>query len=220
MASRGFLVRGADAAPHEPAFTWLTRPLIALGIVGFCALMAEGSIGDWSALYMRHSLGASPGLAAAGYATFTLTMTIGRLTGDRVTVWLGPVALVRLGGMLVAAGLGATLALGQPVMALVGFALVGFALANIVPILFSAAGRTPHLAAGPAIAAVSTTSFVGFLVGPPTIGVTADHLTLRGGLGLVVGLGVLIALLAPAVGRATIAPEALEPRPAATHELA
>jgi MFS family permease len=220
VASRAFLVRGTDAAPQGPAVAWLTRPLIALGIVGFCALMAEGAIGDWSALYMRQVLGAGPGLAAAAYATFTLTMTIGRLTGDRVTARLGPAALVRLGGVLLAAGLGAALALGQPAIALVGFAQIGFALANIVPILFSAAGRTPHLPAGPAIAAVSSASFVGFLVGPPAIGVTANHLTLRGGLGLVVGLGVLIALLAPAVGRATSAPAALEPRRAAIHELA
>lgn len=200
VATRLLLPRDGNAAPAGPTFARLTRPLIGLGIVGFCALVAEGSIGDWSALYLRRVLGADPGLAAAGYATFTLTMTIGRLTGDRVTAWLGPVRLVRLGGALLAVGLGAALIIGQTAATLVGFALVGFALANIVPILFSAAGRTTGLAAGPAIAAVSTASFLGFLVGPPVIGVTANHVTLRGGLGLVAALGVLIAVLAGAVG--------------------
>jgi len=209
VATRSFLPKGVDAASHGPAFARITRPLIALGIVGFCALMAEGSIGDWSALYLRHVLGAGPALAAAGYATFTLTMTIGRLTGDRVTAHLGPVILVRLGGAVLAAGLGLALIGGQTAAALVGFALAGIALANIVPILFSAAGRTPHLAAGPAIAAVSTASFVGFLIGPPAIGITADHLTLRGGLAIVAGLGVLMAVLAPAVGRGNPASAAL-----------
>lgn len=202
IATRFMLPHGVDAAPRGPAFARLTRPLIGLGIVGFCALVAEGSIGDWSALYLRHSLGVDAGLAAAGYATFALTMTVGRLSGARVTARLGPVALVRWGGALLALGIGAALVFGQVAAALVGFALAGFALANIVPILFSAAGRTPGLAPGPAIAAASTASFLGFLAGPPAIGVTADHVTLRGGLGIVVGLGILIALLAPAVGRA------------------
>ncbi|HWE63554.1 MAG TPA: MFS transporter [Chloroflexota bacterium] len=219
-ATRSFLPRAEDASAHGPAFARLTPPLIWLGIVGFGALMAEGSIGDWSALYLRRILGASPGLAAAGYATFTLTMTIGRLTGDRLTAYLGPVRLVRLGGALLAVGLGGALLLDHIAATLAGFALIGFALANIVPILFSAAGRTPHLAPGPAIAAVSTASFVGFLVGPPVIGVTADHVTLRGGLAIVAGLGILIAILAPAVGRAAAGSQTVDPESTALNELA
>ena len=128
-------------------------------------------------------------------------MAAGRLTGDYVTARLGPVALVRAGGALVAAGLGAALIIGQTAATIVGFGLVGVGLASIVPILFSVAGRTLHMAPGPAIAAVTTASYLGFLAGPPAIGVTADHLTLRGALGIVAGLGALIALLAPAVGR-------------------
>ena len=135
-----------------------------------------------------------------------LTMTLGRLTGDRVTARLGPVALVRWDGVLLAAGLGTVLSLGHVLTSLVGFALVGVALANVVLLLFSAAGRVPHMATGPALAAVSTASFAGFLVGPPATGLTADHITLRGGLGIVVGLGVLIALLAPVVKPADPAP--------------
>jgi len=201
VAARALLPPGVDVAGHGPSVARLTRPLLGLGVVGFCALIAEGSMADWSALYLRRGLGAGPALAAAGYAAFTLTMAAGRLTGDYVTARLGPVALVRASGALVAAGLGAALIIGQTAATIVGFGLVGVGLANIVPILFSAAGRTPHMAPGPAIAAVTTASYLGFLAGPPAIGVTADHLTLRGALGIVAGLGALIALLAPAVGR-------------------
>lgn len=220
IATRSFLPRGVDATEHGPAFARISRPLIGLGIVGFCALMAEGSIGDWSALYLKHNLGAGPALAAAGYATFTLTMTVGRLTGDWVTARLGPVPLMRGGGLLLAAGLGAALLLNQTVGALIGFALAGIALANMVPILFSAAGRTPHLAPGPAIAAISTASFAGFLVGPPAIGATADRLTLRGGLAIVALLGLLVAVLAPTVGRAGQPAEAVDPAGVPIRELA
>ncbi len=210
LAARLLLPRGVDAAPEGPTFARLTRPLLALGILGICAYMAEGAIGDWSAVYLRRDLGADAGLAAAGYAAFTLTMTVGRLTGDRVTARLGPVAMVRLGGALLAVGLALALALDQTAAALVGFALIGCALANIVPIVFSAAGRTPHMAPGTAIAAVGTAIYLGYLLGPPLIGVTADHITLRGGLGIVAGLGVVIVLLAPAVAHGAAAEAAAQ----------
>ena len=184
---------------HGPAFARLPRALIGLGIVGFCSLVAEGSIGDWSAIFLRRFLGADAALGAAGYAAFAATMTVGRLTGDRVTARLGPVITVRIGGILLAVGLGTVLVVGQPIAALVGFGLVGFGLANIVPILFSAAGRSPHMAPGPAIAAISTASYLGFLAGPPAIGFTADHITLRGALLIVVAFGIIIAALAGAV---------------------
>jgi predicted MFS family arabinose efflux permease len=203
LAARYLLPDQADTAAPGPTFARLTRPLLALGLIGICAYMAEGAIGDWSAVYLRRSLGVSAGLAAAGYATFTLCMTIGRLGGDYVTARLGPVRLVRVGGAGLAVGLGAALLIGQTAATLVGFTLIGLALANVVPLVFSAAGKVPHLAPGAGIAAVGTAIYLGILLGPPLIGVTADHLTLRGALGLVALLGVAIALLAPAVAPAT-----------------
>lgn len=95
-----------DASKGGPAVACITHPLLGLGIVASCALMAEGSIGDWGALSLRQTVGASPPVASPGYAAFTPTMTAGRLLGDRATAWLGPVRLVRLGGALVAAGAG------------------------------------------------------------------------------------------------------------------
>ncbi len=198
-ATRLLLLHGVDITAEGPTFARLTRPLLGLGAIAFCATMAEGSIGDWSGLYLRHVLGAAPSLAGAGYAAFMLTMTAGRLTGDRVTARLGAVPLARLGGALLAISLGLALVLAQPLAAVLGFALMGVALATIVPIAFSAAGRAPGTAPGAGIAAVSTTGYTGFLAGPPLIGVAADQLPLRGGLVIVVALGVFIAMLAPAL---------------------
>ena len=218
LAARAMLPPGTDARSAGPAFIRPPRQLIWLGVIAFCALMAEGSIGDWSAIYLKHDLGAGPGLAAAGYAVFTLTMTIGRLTGDWVTAHLGPVPITRLGGALLAGGLGTALLVSHMAAALIGFALIGLALANVLPVAYSAAGRTPGLPEGTAIAAVSTTGYLGYLVGPPAIGVTADHLTLRGGLGIAAALGVLIALLAPAVRSANAASAATDIHAAAIPE--
>jgi len=193
-----------EATPPRPVRAALrpTWPLIGLGVIGFCCHVGEGSMGDWTALYLRHVLASPPPFAAAGYAAFALAMAVGRVVGDRLTARLGRVAIVRWGAALAAVGLGSALILAQPVAALVGFALVGLGLANIVPTLLGAAGRLPGVAPGPAIAAVTTASYAGFLVGPPLIGVIADVVGLARALGLVVLFSVAVAALAGLVGRA------------------
>lgn len=87
-------------------------------------------------------------------------------------------------------------------MALVGFAGVGLGLSIIVPLLFSAAARSREMASGTALAAVSTLGYLGFLAGPPLLGVVAQHTTIGVTLWIVVALCVGIALLAGAAGAA------------------
>lgn len=207
LASRRLLPSGADIASQGLAFAVPTGSLLGLGVVAFCSMLGEGAIADWSAVYLRKTLETGPGLAAAGYAVFSLAMAVCRLTGDWLTQRLGPVAMVRLGGTVAATGLGLSLVIAQPVAALVGFACVGVGLSSIVPIAISAAGSTPGMVPGLAIAAVTTTGYFGFLSGPPLIGFAAELLTLRGGLGIVVVLSATIAILARTVSRAIGAEE-------------
>ena len=155
---------------------------------------------DWSAVYLSTALQTGPGLAAAGYAAFSLTMTTGRLFGDRLAEALGPATMVRLGGTVAAVGLAAGLLVATPAAALIGFAGVGLGLSVIFPTALGAAGRDGG-GAGPAIAAVSTAGYLGFLVGPPTIGLAAEWTSLGVALSLVVLLCAAVAILAGAVGR-------------------
>ena len=182
-----------------PAFAAPSRVLLALGVVAFCSMLGEGAMADWSAVYLRSGLGASAGFAAAGFAAFSLTMALGRLFGDWLTLRLGPVVVVRAGGTLAALGLAAALLVNAPFAGVVGFACVGAGLSCVVPNVFSAAGRAPGMAPGAGIAAVSSTGYFGFLVGPPVIGLISARVTLRGGLGIVVLLCAVMALLAPSV---------------------
>jgi fucose permease len=182
------------------AITLPFGPLLGLGVLAFFCLVAEGAMADWSAVYLRDSLGTTPAFAATGYAAFSIAMAAGRLVGDALRARLRAALLVRLSSAVAAVGLGAALLAGQPAGTLVGFACVGLGLANIVPILFTAAGRTPGVATGAGIAAVASAGYFGFLIGPPTIGFVAQLTSLAGGLGLVVVLLALITLLArPAV---------------------
>jgi MFS family permease len=212
--TRRLLPAAADAAPRraarEPLGDGVARRLAVLGALAFACLLCEGAAADWSALYLDRSLGASAAVAALAYAAFSITMAAGRLAGDGLTARLGPVALVRRGGLVAALGLGAALLIGSPAAALAGFACLGAGLATVIPAVFRAAG-TATAQAGPALAAVSTTGYLGFLAGPPLIGGLAQATSLPAALGLLPALAAVVALGARAVAPAAHQDAALEP---------
>ncbi len=179
-------------------------PLLGLGMLAFFCLVAEGAMADWSAVYLRDRLGTDAAFAAAGYAAFSVAMAAGRFGGDRLRAWTSAVILVRISAALAALGLGAALLVAQPLAGLLGFACVGLGLANIVPILFTAAGRTPGVASEVGIAAVASFGYFGFLIGPPLIGFVAQATSLSWGLALVAFFIAIIALLARGAGRAEL----------------
>jgi fucose permease len=182
--------------------------------MSFCAFLAEGAMADWSAVYLRDDLGASPALAGGGFAAFSLAMAVGRFSGDRLVARLGPGRLLRLSGGLAAAGLAAALLVGRPVAAILGAGVAGLGLANSVPVLFGAAGRISGIAPGGGLAAVVTAGYGGFLAGPPAIGLVADAIGLPAALGLVALACAFIAMAAGLVP----APNPARDRPA--HDMA
>jgi MFS family permease len=201
--SHWMLGANADVVEHGPMFARPTRALAALGVVAFCVLMGEGAVSDWSAIYLKRIVDTGPGLAAAGFAVFSLTMAFGRLCGDYLVARLGPMFPVRAGGGISAVGVVLALLVPWPPTVLVGFALVGIGFSFVFPVVVSAAARTPGMAPSVAIAAISTTGYFGFLVGPPLIGLTAEIIGLRSALLIVASLGVLIAIFGRAVQRNT-----------------
>jgi HAD superfamily hydrolase (TIGR01509 family) len=190
------LAREADELQRAAILVRPPRALLVLGAAAFCTMLAEGAAADWSAVYLSRSLGAAAALAALGYTAFSLAMVVSRTVGDRLNVRVGPVSLVRGGGLLAAAGLAAALLNGSTVAALAGFVAMGAGLGVVVPVLFRAAGSMPGVSAGVGVAAVSTIGWLGFLSGPPAIGFAAGAVGLRGALGLVVLATLLLALLA------------------------
>ncbi len=198
--ARLLLPARVDAQGAGVAFTHLTRQLLVLGLVAFCVVLGEGAMADWSAVYLNTTLHSGVGLAAAGYAAFSIIMAVGRSLGDRLTNRLGPGTMVRLGGLVAAGGLTLALVVNWVPLALVGFGLVGAGFSVIFPLTLSAAGRTSQQVSGTAIATVATCGYVGFLVGPAAIGLAADSVTLRVALGLVVLLSLCAAIFAPVVG--------------------
>jgi hypothetical protein len=214
VAASGLLLPSrADAA--GPAERRRTGPLaaltggwsgrvVALGALGFCLLLAEGSAYDWAAVYLRDGVAAGAAIAAAGVATFSAAMAAGRLAGDRVAARLGPVAAFRAGALLAGAGFGGALLAGTPAAGLAGLGLFGAGLSLTFPLAISAAGRLDG-AAAVAVARVSTLGYLGAFVGPGLIGALAGRFGLPAALGvpavLVAGTALAARVVAPAAGR-------------------
>ena len=198
LVSRWMLPLHDDAAAGGPAFARPTRALLALGAIAFCALLSEGSVGDWSAVLLNDERGASPGLAAVGLAAFSVTMGLGRLATDPLADRFGPVTVSRAGALVAIAGLVAVVLPLPPGAGIAGFLVMGAGLAGLFPLALAAAARSPGAAPAAAIAAVSTAGYVGFLVGPALIGGLSEATSLPAALTVVAPLCALVALLARA----------------------
>lgn len=166
--------------------------LIPLGIIAFCTLVAEGAVADWSAIYLREHLGSSPAMGAAAFGAFSLCMAAGRLTGDWITLYIGNFTLLAGGGVFTA--LGALLVVGttEPLFVIIGFAIMGLAMACMFPLVLSTASRTPGIAPSIGIAAMASVGYSGFLAGPPIFGMISNFSSLRIALSLLVVFGLLM----------------------------
>jgi MFS family permease len=153
--------------------------VLVLGAVAFGSFVGEGSVADWSAVYLREDLGTSAGLAAAGFGAFSVAMAASRFVGDRLALRLGPVRLVRLCGLTAAAGLALGLAIDQPAAAIAGFAVFGAGLAPVVPTVFSSAGRVGGPGGARVLGRVVTFGYVGSVLGPLLIGGLSELTSLR-----------------------------------------
>jgi MFS family permease len=144
--------------------------LLRLALIAFFGLMAEGAISDWASVYLHSNVGVTLSLAAAGYAAYAIAMAAGRFTGDWLAQRLSGRTILHGSGMLVAIGMACALLAPSWYPAVGGLMLTGLGIANIVPVIWGAAGRNTRLGAGPAISMVTTVGYFGFLAGPPIIG--------------------------------------------------
>ncbi|WP_128977627.1 MFS transporter [Streptomyces roseicoloratus] len=168
---------GAATAGHAPAAdaSGARGTVLVFGVIALCTAYGEGALADWGALHLAQDLHAHPGVAAAGYSLFALTMTAGRLSGTVLLERLGQTRTLVAGGLTAAAGM--LLGALAPTVwaALLGFAVTGLGLANIFPVAVARAGAV----AGPSgVATASTLGYGGMLLGPPSIGFLADWFSL------------------------------------------
>jgi predicted MFS family arabinose efflux permease len=162
-----------------PTFALPHGPVLFIGVLCFILFLTEGALLDWSAVFLTSVRGMDASQAGFGYAAFALTMTTGRLTGDRVVRRVGPIRIVIFGALCAAAGVALATLISSWQVALLGYALVGLGCSNIVPVLFSSVGRQTIMPENVAIPAITTLGYAGILVGPAAIGFVSHNTNLQ-----------------------------------------
>lgn len=209
-AGTGLLPVGemAEERPDQDRGRHVPYGLIARALVGLCVILLLGAVMEdvptsWSAIYLRDVLHTSAGVAGLGYVGFAVAMTIGRFGGDRVVMRFGPVRTVRISAAAAAIGLGAALVVGDPIVTVLGFMVLGLGVSTIFPLVFAASASRPGIRTGDGIAVTSFTARAGFLLSAPAVGAIATGVDLRVGIGLAVVAAVVVAALAGALRPAT-----------------
>lgn len=188
---------------HQPDQPWLVIPrgwVAFLGLLCFILFLAEGAVLDWGALLLLQNPEMSPAWAGMGYAVFSVAMTLGRFSGDKIIQRFGRYPVMLTGALTAAAGMSLAVWLPWPEIALLAFLLVGFGLSNTVPMLFNAAGNQQDMPANLAISAMTTLGYAGILSGPALIGFISQWISLSGAF-----LAIALLLLAVAASARKVA---------------
>jgi fucose permease len=175
---------------HSPIFSLPTGGILIFALLCLIAMLSEGAVADWAGVYLRDYLGAPYALSGLGYNAFAICMAGGRFMGDKIVQRIGRERTVTAGALIGAIGFCFAALVGSPIPSIIGFGLAGLGMSNVVPVLFSlAALRTPK-AIERATSAVFATGYLGFLIGPPLVGMFAQRFTLPVAL---TGVGILVA---------------------------
>ncbi|WP_235890762.1 MFS transporter [Martelella alba] len=168
-----------DAPETEARREKLRLPLTPLpwliGIMALFSMIPEGAIMDWSALYLKDERMVAIAWSGFGFAAFELAMTAMRFAGDKVRDRFGAVSTLRFCAAMSVIGL-LMIGLAPSVpLVILGFAIAGIGISNMIPIAFSAAGNLPGLAPGIGLSVTTTLGYSGILVAPSAIGFIAEH---------------------------------------------
>jgi fucose permease len=181
-------------APSEnkPIFLLPDKALLKFALICFSSMACENVMYDWSGIYMHNAVHASKATATAGFVVFMIAVTIGRFAGDKLVNKWGIKHVLQYSGMLIVSGFALTIVLPYIIPAIIGYALIGFGVSCMVPLVFSVAGRSKSMSGGPAIAAVSTVGYLGFLLVPPLVGFVAQAANLRWSFAFIALLALMI----------------------------
>jgi MFS family permease len=195
IAQKYLLPGNSSKAEKKPFFSRPDGMLVQLGFIGFCSMASEGAMFDWSGVYFKQVVHAPASLTILGYVSFMVMMATGRFIGDKLIARHGRKKMLRISGLLISTGLFTAVLFPHIITATLGFLIVGLGVSSIVPMVYSSAGKVSKVPPGMALAAISSISFLGFLMGPPLIGYIAQISSLRYSFAVIGLLGFTIALL-------------------------
>jgi len=152
-----------------------TATVYLVGMMALFSTVPEGAVLDWAALYLKQELSTDLATAGLAYAFFSGAMALMRFAGDGVRNRFGAVKTLRISSLIAAAGMLVAALSPWPALAIAAFAVSGLGIANVVPIIFSAAGNQPGMPSGTGMSVVTTMGYSGILLAPSAIGFTAER---------------------------------------------
>lgn len=176
-------------------FVWPNRVLMGMIAISLCTNITEGTMSDWTAVYMRDVVKSNDFFIGWGFACYAFFMASGRFVGDALIPQYGSRKVLVTGGIVAAFGILLAVLLPYTTTAILGFGLVGAGVSCGAPILYGSAARVPGMAKGAGLAAMNTFSLAGFLVGPALIGLISNAYSLSFAIGLVAVLALIWAFL-------------------------
>jgi MFS family permease len=192
-----FLIKAKEKIKRvkKKRFSKPDKSLVLLGIIGFCSMASEGVMFDWSGVYFKDVIKVPGALIVLGYTSFMIMMASGRFFGDGLINKFGRIKVMQISGVMISTGLFTAVLFPYIIPSTIAFMFVGLGVSTIVPTLYSIAGKHPTIPTGEALTAVSSVSFLGFLMGPPVIGYIAELSSLRFSFAFIGIFGFMIALM-------------------------
>lgn len=171
-------LRGEATRDRPTRFAFPHGIVVVIGLLAALSFLVEGAVLDWSALLLTTARDVARAEAGIGYVAFSIAMTVGRFAGDRVVQRFGGTRVLVAGAASAAVGLALVAVVPSAAVAVAGFALVGLGASNVVPVLFTAAGRQTAMPESLAVPAMTTMGYGGLLAGPAVIGFVAHATSL------------------------------------------
>lgn len=192
-----YLIKAKEKVRTEKRkiFTKPDMSLVLLGVIGFCCMASEGIMFDWSGVYFKDIVKVPGPLVVIGYTSFMIMMASGRFFGGRLIDKFGRKKVMQISGVMISFGLYMAVIFPFIIPCTIAFMIVGLGVSTVIPTLYSIAGKHPTIPTGEALTAVSSVSFLGFLIGPPVIGHISQLFGLQFSFAFIGMFGVLIAFL-------------------------
>jgi MFS family permease len=192
-----FLIKAKETIKTEKkkGFSKPDKTLVLLGIIGFCSMASEGIMFDWSGVFFKDIVKVPGALVILGYTSFMIMMASGRFFGDKLINKFGRKTVMQISGIMISSGFFTAVIFPYIIPSMLAFMVIGLGVSTIVPTLYSIAGKHPTIPTGEALTAVSSVSFLGFLMGPPVIGYIAELSSLRFSFAFIGIFGVFIAFM-------------------------
>lgn len=192
-----FLIKAKETirAEKKKGFRKPDKTLVLLGVIGFCCMASEGIMFDWSGVFFKDIVKVPGALVILGYTSFMIMMASGRFFGDALINKVGRKRVMQISGIMISTGFFTAVLFPYIIPSTLAFMLIGLGVSTVVPTLYSIAGKHPTIPTGEALTAVSSVSFLGFLMGPPVIGYIAELSSLRFSFAFIGIFGFAIALM-------------------------